>query len=311
MTAPALIIMAAGIGSRYGGLKQVDPIGPSGEIIIDYSVFDALRAGFGKVVFLIRKEIEDIFREKIGQKVENRVETVYVYQELADLPPGFSVPPDRKKPWGTAHAVLSCRAVVDQPFAVINADDYYGAGAFQVLADYLRQAHDQPGLYDYCMVGYTLRNTLSEFGSVARGICEISPAGYLQAVHERTHIVKAGSDAKFTEDGEHYHDLSGDATVSMNMFGFTPSFFDELALRFPRFLEKNAGNLQKAEFFLPDVVNALLQENRAQVKVLPTGEKWFGVTNPEDRAYVQGALRQLVSQGVYPESLWNGEHTNA
>jgi len=301
---PALIIMAAGIGSRYGGLKQVDPIGPNGEIIIDYSIYDALRAGFEQVVFLIRREIEDTFREKIGRKIEARVETTYVFQEIGNVPPGFSVPAERTKPWGTGHAVLCCKDAVRRPFAAINADDFYGPGAFRVLADYLKQARDRDGLYDYCMVGYTLRNTLSEFGSVARGICQVTPDGYLAEVRERTRIEKDGADARYSENGQDWTHLPGDAVVSLNMWGFTPSFFQELDQRFPRFLQASSERILKAEYFLPDVVNAVLQEGKARVKVLPTGEKWFGVTNREDRAAVQAALRDQVRQGMYPEALW-------
>lgn len=301
---PALIIMAAGIGSRYGGLKQVDPIGPNGEIIIDYSIYDALRAGFEQVVFLIRREIEDTFREKIGRKIEARVETTYVFQEIGNVPPGFSVPAERTKPWGTGHAVLCCKDAVRRPFAAINADDFYGPGAFRVLSDYLKQARDRDGLYDYCMVGYTLRNTLSEFGSVARGICQVTPDGYLAEVRERTRIEKDGADARYSENGQDWTHLPGDAVVSLNMWGFTPSFFQELDQRFPRFLQASSERILKAEYFLPDVVNAVLQEGKARVKVLPTGEKWFGVTNREDRAAVQAALRDQVRQGMYPEALW-------
>lgn len=300
--------MAAGIGSRYGGLKQVDPIGPNGEIIIDYSVYDALRAGFEKVVFVIRKDLETAFREKIGRQVEGRVETAYVFQDVNEVPPGVSVPPERSKPWGTAHAVLSCKDMVQAPFAVINADDFYGRQAFEALGGYLRQARDQAGWYDYSMVGYVLRNTLSEFGSVARGVCEITPDGYLARVQERTRVEKDGEHARFTEDGEHWKHLPGDSIVSMNFWGFTPGFFAELEAAFPRFFERSAGNLLKAEFFLPDVVNALLQANKARVRVLPVNERWFGVTNKDDRPIVQAALRNLVDQGVYPRDLWGEPH---
>ena len=300
---PALIIMAAGIGSRYGGLKQIDPIGPNGEIIIDYSIYDALRAGFEQVVFLIRREIEEVFREKIGRKVEPRVDTVYVFQEITNVPPGYNLPAERTKPWGTAHAVLSCKEVVHRPFAAINADDFYGPEAFQVLADHLRQARDRDGVADYCMVGYTLRNTLSDFGSVARGTCQVTPDGYLSGVQERTRIEKDGQHARYSENGVDWIALSGDATVSLNTWGFTPGIFQELEARFPLFLHANADRILKAEYFLPDVVNAVLQEGKARVKVLPTNEKWFGVTNPADRAVVQAALREQIQNGRYPIHL--------
>lgn len=302
---PALIIMAAGIGSRYGGLKQVDPIGPNGEIIIDYSVFDALRAGFEKIVFLIRRDIEAVFREKIGNKIEQRADVVYVFQEIGSVPPGFTVPPERKKPWGTGHAVLSCKGAVDQPFAAINADDFYGPSAFQALAAHLREARDPAGgPYDYSMVGYRLGNTLSAHGSVARGICTVTSDGYLEEVNERTRIEMVDGKIQYTENGEEWLPISADSTVSMNMWGFTPSFMAELEARFPDFLKKSAANPLKAEFFLPEVVNQLLQEGRARVKVLPVAEKWFGVTNPEDRPLVQAAIRDLVQRGLYPENLW-------
>jgi len=302
---PTLIVMAAGIGSRYGGLKQVDPIGPHGEIVIDYAVFDALRAGFGKAIFLIRKDIEEIFRERVGSTIEKQVQTVYVFQELDNLPPGFSVPPERKKPWGTGHAVLSCKDAVHEPFAVINADDFYGPGAFQALADYLRQAQDlEGGPYDYSMAGYELENTLSEHGTVSRGVCEVTPDGYLAQVRERTKIKRFGDQVKYTENGEEWVTLPAHSTVSMNMWGFTPGFFKELEQIFPRFLKANVETMSKVEFYLPSVVNQLLDEQKARVKVLPVQEKWFGVTYPEDRASVQEAIRGLVRQGVYPESLW-------
>lgn len=302
---PTLIVMAAGIGSRYGGLKQIDPIGPNGEIILDYAIFDALRAGFGKVIFLIRKEIEAAFRDKIGRTVEQRIPTVYAFQDLENLPAGFHAPPGRTKPWGTAHAVLSCKGLVNEPFAVINADDFYGPGAFQALAGYLSQAHDLPGgKYDYCMVGYILRNTLSEHGTVARGVSTVTPDGYLAGITERTRIQEINGSVQYTENGIDWIPIAADSIVSMNMFGFTPSFFDELERRLPAFLRENANNLQKAEFFLPDVVNQLLQEGKASVKVLPTGEKWFGVTYPEDRPYVQQAISDLIRRGMYPKALW-------
>ncbi len=304
MNQPTLVVMAAGIGSRYGGLKQVDPIGPNGEIVIDYSIYDALRAGFDKVVFIIRKEIEEIFREKIGRKVEQRVETAYVFQDLYDVPEGFHVPEERKKPWGTGHAVLAARGVVTAPCAAINADDFYGAEALQAMADFLRQAQDREGLYDYAMVGYILQNTLSDYGSVARGVCRVTPEGYLIEVEERTRIEKSGEAVRYTENGVDWVTLAWDSLVSMNMWGFTPSIFAELAARFPVFLEKQAGNLLKAEFFLPSTVNELLQEGKARVRVLPTGEKWFGITNPQDRPQVQQAIRGLVERGDYPEDLW-------
>lgn len=307
MTQPALIIMAGGIGSRYGGLKQVDPIGPNGEIIIDYAIYDALQAGFGKIVFLIRKEIEEVFREKIGNKIDQRAETVYVFQSVEDVPAGFAIPPERKKPWGTGHAVLCCKDVIHEPFAAINADDFYGRHAFQVMADYLRSAQDADGLYDYCMVGYRLDNTLSEAGSVARGICKVSPDGYLDGVVERTRIERRNGQPKFSENGEDWLSLPPESIVSLNTWGFTPSFMGELERRFPIFLRdciEHGDFPLKSEFFLPSVVNQLIEEGKARVRVLPTTAKWFGVTNPEDRPVVQAAIRALVERGEYPENLW-------
>jgi NDP-sugar pyrophosphorylase family protein len=300
---PTLIIMAGGIGHRYGGLKQIEPVGPEGEILIDYSIYDAIRAGFGKIVFLIRREIEDIFRERVGRAVERHVETAYVFQTLTSLPPGFSVPAQRTKPWGTGHAVLACKDVVDTNFAVINSDDFYGPGAFDQLAGYLRQAQDQNGVYDYCMVGYVLSNTLSEHGSVARGVCQVSQDGYLEGIVERTRIERFADGVKYTLDGEHWIPLPADSTVSMNMWGFTPSFMEELAGHFPRFLASTA-DLTTAEFFLPNIPNALIQAGKAQVRVLKTDEKWFGVTYPADRPIVQDAIRRMVAEGIYPQKLW-------
>ena len=307
MTDPTLVVMAAGVGSRYGGLKQIDPVGLNGEIIIDYSIYDALKAGFDRVVFIIRRDIEAAFREKIGRAVEKRVDTVYVFQELGNVPEGFVVPADRKKPWGTGHAVLSCKEVVRTPFAVINSDDFYGATAFQVMASYLRQAQDRAGVYDYCMVGYTLSNTLSEHGHVARGICEVTPDRFLVDVRERTRIQRFEDGIKYTEDGANWVTLSPDSTVSLNTWGFTLSAFSELDARFPLFLRKNVANLTKAEYFLPQVVGDLVREGQARVRVLPTDEKWYGVTYQEDRPRVQAAIREMIQRSVYPERLWDSD----
>jgi hypothetical protein len=298
-----LVVMAAGIGSRYGGLKQVDPIGPNGEIIIHYSVYDALRAGFGRVVFVIRRDIEVAFRETIGAEIERRADVSYVFQELADLPPGFSLPAGRVKPWGTAHAVLCCKEVVKTPFAAINADDFYGAGAYRALAGYLGSARDRKGVHDYSMVGYVLRNTVSEHGHVARGVCEVSPAGYLKSIRELLHIEALPDGIQNRDEHDNWTPLAADSAVSMNFWGFTLSLFDELEERFPRFLAQNMENL-KAEFLLPNLVGDLVREKRARVKVLPTDERWFGVTYQADRPLVQAAVRELISQGRYPENLW-------
>jgi len=302
---PTLVVLAAGIGRRYGGLKQLDPIGPNGEIIIDYSIYDALNAGFGKVVFVVKQEIEEAVRERVGRAIEKRCETAYVMQRIGDLPEGFEAPPERQKPWGTAHATLSCKNVVHSPFGVINADDFYGRYSYKTLCDYLKNARDRHGVYDYSMVGYVLENTLTEHGHVARGVCTVDQDGFLVEIHERTRIEKFGEISKYTEGGEHWVEIPKGSIVSMNMWGFTPSLFSELEARFPRFLQKNSDNIQKAEYFLPDVVDDLLKETRATVKVLSTNERWYGVTYQQDKPRVNQAIRDLIRRGVYPENLWS------
>ena len=304
MSDPGLIVMAAGIGSRYGGLKQIEPIGPGGEIILDYSIYDARQAGFGKIVFVIKTEIQQAFHARIEQTIGQHCEIDYAFQELGNLPKGFEVPQGRRKPWGTAHAVLSCQHLVDIPFGVINADDFYGRTSFQALGAYLRTALDRDDVYDFCMVGYNLKNTLTDHGHVARGVCTVDQAGYLEEVRERTRIEKFNGEAKYTENGETWIDIPGDSLVSMNMWGFTPSVFNELGGRFSNFLNDYRDNLMNAEYFLPDVVNQLLEEKKAMVKVLQTQEQWFGVTYKEDRTRVKNAVQELIQQGVYPENLW-------
>lgn len=301
-----LVVLAAGIGSRYGGLKQVDPVGPAGEMIIDYSIYDALRAGFNKVVFVISRAIEEVFHERVGQTIDRQCETAYVIQRLDDLPAGCTVPEGRVKPWGTAHATLSARTALDSPFAVINADDYYGRGALQAVADWLKATPeaDEQGKANYCMVGYRLENTLTEHGHVARGICTVDGSGYLRGVRELTHIERSGDGARYTEDGATWNPLALDAVVSMNMWGFYPSLLPELQARFARFLEANQANILKAEYFLPSVVDQLIQEDRAQVQVLRTAERWYGMTYVQDRPVVKAAIQAMVRQDVYPEKLW-------
>lgn len=304
MVDTTLIVMAAGIGSRYGGLKQLDPVGPGGEKIVDYSVFDARRAGFGKVVFVIRRQLEDEFRRQIGRRIERHIETAYVCQELEPLPEGFTLPKGRGKPWGTAHAVAVCRDLVRTPFAVINADDFYGASSFHLLRDHLEQAGDRKGVHDYCLVGYRLENTLSEHGHVSRGVCAVTPDGYLREINERTRIRKRGQSVQYTDDGDTWIDLAADSVVSMNMWGFTPSLFEELEKGFVEFL-RDRGSDPKAEFFLPERIGDLVASGRARVKVLSTDEKWFGITYPEDRLLVKQAVAELVEAGTYPPSLWD------
>jgi len=295
--------MAAGMGSRYGGIKQIDPIGPNNEIIIDYSVFDARKAGFGKVVFIIRKQIEKAFRETVGRNIEKAINTAYVFQELDKLPAGFSVPASREKPWGTGHAILMTKDVVKEPFAVINADDFYGPDAFAGIARYLTNAADKNGKYDYSLMGYILKNTLSENGSVARGVCEATAGGYLKDIHERTKIQPFPDGVRFEENGV-WTPVSAESLVSMNMWGFTPSLYAELESLFPAFLKTSADN-PKSEFFIPEIVGTLVKQNKATVRVLSTQEKWFGVTYKEDKPIVQAAIRDLVAKLVYPAKLWS------
>jgi len=296
--------MAAGLGSRYGGLKQIDPVGPNGEIIIDYSIYDAIKAGFGKVVFIIKEDIKDVFLENVGKRIEKQIETTYVFQSANDVPKGFAPPADRKKPWGTGHAVLSCRNVVDTPFAVINADDFYGASSYQVLCKYLETAKDQNSLYQFCMVGFVLENTLTENGYVARGVCSVDKDGYLNEIHERTKIQKFCNETKYSESDDKWVVIPKGSTVSMNTWGFTPSIFNELESHFPMFLEKSRDNILKAEYFLPEVVGSLIVENKTIVKVLPSSERWYGVTYQEDKPVVKQAILDMIQNGVYPERLW-------
>lgn len=304
MAAKTLVIMAAGLGSRYGGNKQIDPIGPNGEIILEYSVYDAMRAGFDKIVCIINKTIEKSFRENIGCKIEKQIDTDYVFQSVADLPEGFSVPEGRVKPWGTGHAVLLCRDKVKTPFAVINADDYYGVSSFRVLGEYLDGLQDKDGIYEYCMLGFKLENTLTENGHVSRGVCSVNAEGYLTGIRERTKIQRFGSEARYTEDGETWVTIPAGSTVSMNIWGFTPSLFGELETGFRDFLAKNRENAEKAEFYLPFAVDNLITAGKARVKVLKTEARWYGVTYKEDRPVVMEAVAKLHEQGIYPERLW-------
>ena len=305
MKKTALVIMAAGIGSRFGGgIKQLAKLGPNGEIIIDYSIHDALKAGFNQIIFIIRKDIEADFREVIGDRIEKVADVAYAFQDLADLPEGFQVPEGRKKPWGTGQAILAARKLIDCPFAVINADDFYGAEGFRKIHEYLVNEMDEEKTpMDLCMAGYVLGNTLSENGAVTRGVCEKDADGYLVSVRETFDILKEnGTVTGKTEAGEELV-LSEDAIASMNMWGLTPSFVKELEKRFPDFLSGAAGNL-KAEYLLPEVVGQLVKEKSATVKVLHTDDKWFGVTYADDKEYVMKALRDLTEQGIYEEKLF-------
>ncbi|MEK6478842.1 sugar phosphate nucleotidyltransferase [Catalinimonas sp. 4WD22] len=300
MNKPTLLVMAAGMGSRYGSLKQIDRFGPSGETIIDYSIYDAIRAGFGKVVFVIRESIEAEFKEIFYGKFSDKIKIDYVLQELNRVPEGIKVPAERVKPWGTGHAVLVAADKIQEPFAVINADDYYGQQALQLMAVFLSQIQKE----EHALVGYRLRNTLSEHGYVSRGICEVDGEGYLSSVTERTHIyIKPDQKVVYEEDGEEV-DLTGEEVASMNLMGFAPAAFAQFEVSFKAFIKENAGELKK-EFYLPTVVNEIIKTGDAKVKVLNTTDKWFGVTYQEDKLIAQQKLQELVKAGVYPEKLWS------
>jgi len=300
-TKPTLVVLAAGIGSRYGGLKQIDPIGPDGEIVIDYSIFDAIRAGFGKIVFVIRRDIEEAFRAKIEPNVKGRVAIEYVFQDMmSELPAGFQLPAERKKPWGTTHATLVAKHAVHEPFGVINADDFYGRQSYQVLADFLRAV--KPDAPHFALVGFTLRNTLSEHGTVSRGVCQADAGGFLKTVVERLKIEKAGHAARYL-DGESWVPLTAEEPVSMNMWGFTPAFFTQAETAFREFIAKD-GTTPKAECLLPTTVDRLIQRGAATVKLLASKESWLGVTYPEDKPAVAAGVKKLIDAGLYPAPLW-------
>lgn len=304
MKKPVLVIMAAGMGSRFGGLKQIEPVDEYGHIIMDFSIYDAKQAGFEEVVFVIKKENEEVFKEVIGNRICKFMKVSYAFQELAALPEGFSVPEGRVKPWGTGHAVLSCAPFVQGSFVVINADDYYGSRSFQILYQYLME-HEDDACYNYAMAGYVLNNTLTDNGTVARGICQTDDKGYLVDITERTKIRKGEKSPEYTEDGKNWIPLSADAVVSMNMWAFTNRFFTELAARFPKFLKEGLQkNPLKCEYFLPSVVNELMEEKKAVVRVLRSEDKWYGVTYLEDKPMVVAAIRDLKEKRVYPEKLW-------
>lgn len=301
MKQPALVIMAAGMGSRFGGLKQIEPVDDQGHILMDFSLFDAYRAGFRELVFILKPELEETFRAQIGTRMERYFRVHYVFQTVDQLPEGYAVPEGRVKPWGTGHAVLCAAQAIDGPFAVINADDYYGPGAFRAIYEFLANNQDDRA---YAMVGYRLRNTVTEHGSVARGVCQVEH-GLLSGITERTKIVKRGDDAAYTEDGENYVNLSGDTLVSMNLFGFTYRMMMELVARFPGFLDENLPkNPEKCEYFLPTVVNQQLMEGSATVRVLPCEEVWYGVTYREDLQSVKDAIAGLQENGTYTKELW-------
>jgi hypothetical protein len=298
---PTLFVLAAGMGSRYGGLKQLDGVGPSGETIMDYSIYDAINAGFGKLVFVIRKSFEEDFKEKIVKKYKHKIPVELVFQELDKLPEGFTVPPNRVKPWGTNHAVMMAKDVIDEPFAVINADDFYGRESFQLLGDFLSPLHGSKNLY--AMVGYRVGNTLSESGAVARGICEIDDDRNLLGIVERTQVMRIDGVIKYKDENDNWIAIDEDTPVSMNMWGFTPDYFDYSEDYFVDFLKEHANDIT-AEFFIPSLVNHLVTNKIATVKVLDTPSKWFGVTYPEDRPGVVTKFKELVDEGIYPSPLW-------
>ena len=308
MNEPILVVMAAGLGSRYGGLKQIDPVGKNGELLMHYAIYDALRAGFKNIIFIIRHSMEAEFKKLIGNRISELMDVKYAYQELNALPSGYLIPTDRVKPWGTAHALWCCRNLLDAPFCVINADDFYGSIAFKEIYDFLKYNSNAEGaaghMDQYVMVGYILRNTITKNGHVARGICKVKN-GFLSSVTERTHIEERNNRIQYTENGTDYYDLPSDSIVSMNMWGFTTSFIPELDKQFPAFLDETLKNDPlKGEYFLPSVVNSLLQSGKAKVRVLSSSDKWYGMTYHTDKAYVVDAINHMIGSGIYPEKLW-------
>jgi dTDP-glucose pyrophosphorylase len=298
MVTPTLLVLAAGMGSRYGGPKHFDPVGPDGEAIMDYSIYDAHSAGFGRVVFVIRKENEQPFKQMVGARYQKRIAVDYVFQELGKLLPGFSVPPGRTKPWGTTHAILMAASTIHEPFAVINSDDFYGAESYRALARHL-----QSGAEDYAMVGFVLRNTLSEFGAVARGVCQVDDSGYLQNIVELKSIERQGGHAGSIDAEGRETRLTGNEVVSMNIWGFTPKVFAQLHTHFQKFLQLNGADLN-AECYIPSTVNELLVDGQARVKVLRTHDSWFSVTYREDHPRAVESIRRLIEAGNYPKRLW-------
>lgn len=305
MKKPILVIMAAGMGSRYGGLKQIDPVDEYGNIIMDYSIFDAKAAGFEEVVFVIKKENYEDFKEAIGDRISKNIKVHYAFQELTDLPAGYSLPAGRIKPFGTGHAVLAARKVVAGPFAVINADDFYGSEAFKLLYNFLTTNEDT-SKYQYCMVGYQLKNTVTETGYVSRGVCSVNEKGELTDITERTRIEKREDEIAYTlDEGKTYTTLSPDTMVSMNFWGFSESMMAELEKRFPPFLEEGfQTNPLKCEYYLPQVASELLKEGKAKITVLSCVDKWYGVTYQEDKEMVVEAIKEMKTRGIYKESLW-------
>ena len=315
MNKPVLIIMAAGMGSRYGGLKQIDPVSDKGEIILDFSLYDAMMAGFEDVVFVIKEENEADFRALIDERAGKHMNVRYAFQKLEDIPEGYKVPEGREKPWGTCHAVMSARHLVNGPFAVINADDYYGPGAFQSMYDFLEKSAEEaakeeaagtkPAQYEFCMIGYELKNTITENGHVSRGVCDVTDGVYLKDIVERTKIMRRDGGIQYTEDGENWVTLPEDTVVSMNFWGFSNDMMTEMVAGFPEFLDEALKtNPLKGEYFLPGVVDTLLKEEKARVRVLRSRDKWYGVTYKEDKQTVVDALQAMKDKGLYPDVLW-------
>jgi NDP-sugar pyrophosphorylase family protein len=301
----SLVVLAAGAGSRYGGLKQIDPVGPNGELLIDYSIYDALRAGFGKVVFVINRRIDNSFREVIGKRLEKQIETSYVYQEVDSLPADLNVRGNRTKPWGTAHATWVAREVVDTPFAVINADDFYGRGSYALMFEYLTQVQTKREVNEFCMAGFRLDRTVSEYGHVSRAICEVDHNGYLKDINERTWIEQFNDSIQYSEDrGLTWVELPVDSVVSMNLWGFAPSVFNELENGFRAFMDQGMLGVDEAEYYLPLAVKDLVSHNKARVRVLSTEENWFGVTYQQDKNKVKLEIGNLILRGEYPQALW-------
>jgi len=300
---PTLVLLAAGIGSRYGGLKQLDPVGPGGETILEYSVYDALRAGFEDIVIVVREETEDQFREHLSAKLDGRCRVTYVHQRPDDLPAGLTPPPERTKPLGTAHAAWSCRDVVTRPFAVVNADDFYGRTTFQVIADFFAQR--DPDTNEWCMVGWQMEKTLTEHGHVSRGVCRLDDNGHLVGIDERLKVARIDAGIAYTENEEQWHLIPPGSVISMNVWGFTPRLWGHLEQRLVRFLTTDERDILRDEFLLPEVVGSLITDGLATVTVIPTQERWFGITYIQDKPWVKRSLARLVRQGAYPERLWD------
>jgi len=299
---PTLLILAAGIGSRYGGMKQIDQVGPSGEAIIDYSLYDAIKAGFGKIVFVIRKEIEKDIREFLKHKLTGKIKMEFVHQELDMIPEGFTCPPDRIKPWGTAHAVWVAAKAIKEPFVAVNADDFYGRGSYLKMAEYLI-SNSRVNNTNFCMIGYQIQHTLSDFGSVSRGICEADEHSNLKAVVERTEIFRKDERIVYRDENAKEIELSAETLVSMNIWGFTPSIFTHIEKQLSEFIRNNISNI-KAEIYIPKIVNDIIRNGTGNVKILPATDKWFGVTYKEDKPLAVQNIIKLIEAGIYPDNLW-------